>query len=39
MLCSVAAQQRGLAGPEEVERRRGEWRAALDALRERLAEG
>lgn len=35
--CTVAMERRGLSGPEEVEARRPEWRATLDALRERLA--
>src|SRR5690606_37367824 len=34
--CSVAVQQRGLAGAEEVETRRAEWKTALEGLRSHL---
>lgn len=35
--CSISIQQRGLAGPEEVEERRADWRTAMDALRSHLS--
>jgi hypothetical protein len=35
--CSVSVQLRGLAGLEEVEERRADWKAALESLRSHLS--